>query len=40
MGPILLVGFLGLVHATGANALKTAVTEVPFLQQVTAHLGG
>ena len=38
MGPILLVGFLGLSHATIGKAINTAVTEVPFLQQVTQWL--
>jgi membrane protein len=40
MGPILLVGFLGLSHATVGRAINTAVTEVPFLQQVTQSLVG
>ena len=34
MGPILLVGFLGLSHATIGRALDSAATEVPFLQQL------
>jgi len=38
IGPILLVGFLGLSHATFGPALKTAVTEVPVLQLVTQQL--
>jgi membrane protein len=38
MGPILLVGFLGLSHATVGKAINTAATEVPFIQQV-AHFG-
>jgi membrane protein len=40
MGPILLVGFLGLSHATVGRAINTAITEVPFLQQVTQSLVG
>src|SRR5512139_1501195 len=35
MGPILLVGFLGLSHATVGRAIDTAATEVPFIQQLT-----
>jgi membrane protein len=38
MGPLLLVGFIGLSHATFGPALKTAVTEVPMLQQVSQWL--
>lgn len=38
MGPILLVGFLGLSHATVGRAINTAAEEVPFIQQV-AHFG-
>jgi membrane protein len=38
VGPILLVGFLGLSHATVGSALQTAVTEVPFLQQLSQQL--
>jgi membrane protein len=33
MGPILLVGFLGLSHATVGKAIDTAATEVPFIEQ-------
>jgi membrane protein len=35
MGPLLLVGFLGLSHATFGRAIATAETEVPFLQELT-----
>jgi membrane protein len=35
MGPIILVGFLGLSHATFGRAIATAETEVPFLQELT-----
>jgi membrane protein len=35
MGPILLVGFLGLSQATVGRAINTAATEVPFVQQLT-----
>jgi membrane protein len=38
MGPILLVGFLGLSHATVGRALDTAAEEVPFIQQL-AQIG-
>jgi len=38
IGPILLVGFIGLSHATVGSALKTAVTEVPMLQQLSQAL--
>ena len=38
IGPILLVGFIGLSHATVGNVIKTAVTEVPVLQLVTQQL--
>lgn len=38
IGPILLVGFLGLSHATFGPAFKTAVTEVPVLQLVAQQL--
>src|SRR3569833_3803574 len=34
MGPILLVGFLGLSHATVGRAINSAATEVPFVQQL------
>ena len=34
MGPILLVGFLGLSHATFGRAIATAENEVPFLQEL------
>jgi membrane protein len=34
MGPILLVGFLGLSHATLGRAIDTAATEVPFIEQL------
>src|SRR5438105_377454 len=34
MGPILLVGFLGLSHATFGKAIANAETEVPFLQEL------
>lgn len=34
MGPILLVGFLGLSHATVGKAINTAATEVPFIEQL------
>ena len=34
MGPILLVGFLGLSHATFGRAIDNAATEVPFIQQL------
>src|SRR5262249_6484292 len=40
IGPILLVAFLGLSHATVGKAIDTAATEVPFLQQVTHWLAG
>src|SRR6185436_76714 len=35
MGPILLVGFLGLSQATVGRAIDTAATEVPFVQKLT-----
>jgi membrane protein len=38
IGPILLVGFIGLSHATVGNIVKTAVTEVPVLQLVSQQL--
>jgi membrane protein len=38
IGPILLVGFIGLSHATVGRAIDTAVTEVPMLQQVSRSL--
>jgi len=38
MGPILLVGFLGLAHATIGRAIDSAATEVPFVQQI-AQIG-
>ena len=34
MGPILLVGFLGLSHATFGRAIANAENEVPFLQEL------
>jgi membrane protein len=40
IGPILLVGFIGLSHATFGPALKTAVTEVPMLQQLSQWMLG
>jgi membrane protein len=40
IGPILLVGFIGLSHATFGPVLKTAVTEVPVLQQVSQWMLG
>ena len=38
IGPILMVGFIGLSHATVGKALDTAITEVPMLQQVSQFL--
>ncbi len=40
IGPILLVGFLGLSHATVGKAIDSAVSEVPFLQQLAQWLIG
>jgi len=38
IGPLLLVGFIGLSHATVGRALDSAITEVPVLQQVSQSL--
>ena len=40
IGPILLVGFVGLSRATVGKAIDSAITEVPVLQQVTQSLLG
>src|SRR6185436_4227284 len=38
IGPILLVGFIGLSRVTVGRAIDTAITEVPMLLQVSQSL--